>query len=236
MKRFEFTTEITAGITIHAENEQDARERIYYLLGDGQDFVLHSACTLFVKLIEEEKLILEDERDPFDESIEDKFATAGVAVTGGIDIHAKAHTIVTEATESLRKHSLPPLPSGKVYEPQIGPVNPTYIAGIGEVPRTPAIAGHKPELGEKLHGNPPGNLAEAIAQANDEDAPTTVELDGEERDLILAALRLWQATEGGWHRLSDEQRNDILMISTNDDEHGSLDDEAIDALCERINV
>ena len=62
-KRFEFTTEMIVGITIHAENEQDARERIHYLLGDGQDFVLHPDCTLFVKLIEEEELILEDESE-----------------------------------------------------------------------------------------------------------------------------------------------------------------------------
>lgn len=59
----------------------------------------------------------------------------------------------------------------------------------------------------------------------------TIQISPEERDTILAALRLWQDDITG-------TSNDGAMledIATNGGEHEALGEEAIDALCERIN-
>lgn len=53
-------------------------------------------------------------------------------------------------------------------------------------------------------------------------------LSDEERDLILAALRLWQASKDiPW---------DIQDIATNMGSHAILSDEEIETLCELINM
>lgn len=53
----------------------------------------------------------------------------------------------------------------------------------------------------------------------------------EERNTILAALRLWQHTDK-----YGILPVDLVEIATNDGAHDQLDDAAIDALCERINI
>jgi hypothetical protein len=61
--------------------------------------------------------------------------------------------------------------------------------------------------------------------------PTQLLIDSEERDTILAALRLWQ------HHLDGTTPDfyGLEEIRTNGDEHEGLDSDAIDELCERIN-
>ena len=54
-----------------------------------------------------------------------------------------------------------------------------------------------------------------------------IEVTVRERDVILAALRLWQTA------VVENLPSDILLIAENNGER--LSDEAIDALCERIN-
>lgn len=55
-----------------------------------------------------------------------------------------------------------------------------------------------------------------------------------QRDMILAALRLWQdvVNDGGGGYLNES----LIDIATNGDSHELLDDRAIDDLCEAINV
>lgn len=55
-------------------------------------------------------------------------------------------------------------------------------------------------------------------------------LTGRERDTVLAALRLWQATA------ATDINGDILAIAAGAYEHPPLDGSEIDALCERLNV
>jgi hypothetical protein len=59
----------------------------------------------------------------------------------------------------------------------------------------------------------------------------TIEIEAEERDAILAALRYWQHDKDGtkpdWQGLTE--------IETNGGTHQGLGSEAIDELCERIN-
>ncbi|MBX3583243.1 MAG: hypothetical protein KF810_15240 [Rhizobiaceae bacterium] len=54
-----------------------------------------------------------------------------------------------------------------------------------------------------------------------------------ERDMIPAALRLYQKVHD---QTGGDLPNNILDIATNSDAHEAIDLEAIDALCERINV
>ncbi|CAM5277740.1 hypothetical protein ATER59S_00347 [Aquamicrobium terrae] len=54
-----------------------------------------------------------------------------------------------------------------------------------------------------------------------------------ERDMILAALRLYQQA---YDQTGGDLPNDILDIATDSDAHEAIDLEAIDTLCERINV
>lgn len=58
------------------------------------------------------------------------------------------------------------------------------------------------------------------------------EISPEERDTILAALRLWQDFREG-HPADEPKLRDI---ATNDGAHEMLSFAAIDALCERLNV
>ena len=55
----------------------------------------------------------------------------------------------------------------------------------------------------------------------------------DERDIILASLRLYQHV---YEETGGDIPDDILDIATNGGSHEVLDLEAIDDLCERINV
>jgi len=54
-----------------------------------------------------------------------------------------------------------------------------------------------------------------------------------ERDVMLAALRLFQQVH---HQTAGDIPDDILDIATDGDAHEVIDLEAIDDLCERINI
>lgn len=54
-----------------------------------------------------------------------------------------------------------------------------------------------------------------------------VSIVGPERDTVLAALRLWQRLGGA--------NSEEWDIATNGGSHEGLDDDAVDALCERLN-
>lgn len=54
-----------------------------------------------------------------------------------------------------------------------------------------------------------------------------IELSDEGRDIVLAALRLWQH--------SAEVPVDIMEIATNGSTHAVMSDDDIDDLCEHIN-
>jgi hypothetical protein len=56
-----------------------------------------------------------------------------------------------------------------------------------------------------------------------------MKLTDQERDVILAALRLWQSTSG--YDISSE----LWQIATNGGQRAPLGDEGIDDLCERLN-
>lgn len=59
-----------------------------------------------------------------------------------------------------------------------------------------------------------------------------LEISDQERDMILAALRLWiDVVNDGAEYINDM----LLNIATNGDRHPMMDDQEIDALCERIN-
>ena len=60
----------------------------------------------------------------------------------------------------------------------------------------------------------------------------TIDLDGQEINTILAALRTYQ--EAGYGEPCNRPLR-IHDIATNDDSEISMNDEAIDALCEKIN-
>lgn len=62
---------------------------------------------------------------------------------------------------------------------------------------------------------------------------TNVSISPPERDMILAALRLYQQVHD---QTGGDLPDDILDIATNGEAHEVIDLEAIDALCERINV
>lgn len=55
----------------------------------------------------------------------------------------------------------------------------------------------------------------------------------EQRDMILAALRLYQQV---YDQTGGDIPEDILAIATNDDAHEPIDLHEIDDVCERINV
>ncbi len=55
----------------------------------------------------------------------------------------------------------------------------------------------------------------------------------DERDMILASLRLYQQVH---EQTGGDIPEDILAIATDGDSHEPIDLEAIDDLCERINV
>ncbi len=66
--------------------------------------------------------------------------------------------------------------------------------------------------------------------------PQPLALDDRERDTILAALRLWQAWEGGdVPPILSEQAAMLHDIAQNDHQ-SSLSAAEIDALCERLNT
>lgn len=58
-----------------------------------------------------------------------------------------------------------------------------------------------------------------------------LKLTGEERDAILAGLRLLEG-----QLMSGSVSHLIRDILTNCDQHGGIDPQAIDGLCERVNV
>jgi hypothetical protein len=61
----------------------------------------------------------------------------------------------------------------------------------------------------------------------------TLTVTQQERDMILAALRLWNdSVNDGSEYLTPE----LIDIATNGEAHAMMDDNEIDALCERINV
>jgi hypothetical protein len=60
-----------------------------------------------------------------------------------------------------------------------------------------------------------------------------ITISPEQRDMILAALRLYQQV---YDQTGGDLPNDILDIATNSAAHETLDLEGIDDLCERINV
>ena len=62
---------------------------------------------------------------------------------------------------------------------------------------------------------------------------TKLAISPEERDVILAALRLYQQAH---HQTGGDLPDDILDIATDGESHEAVDLEAIDDLCERINV
>lgn len=55
----------------------------------------------------------------------------------------------------------------------------------------------------------------------------------EQRDIILAALRLYQQVHD---QTGGDIPDDILDIATNGGSHDAIDLNAIDDLCERINI
>lgn len=63
------------------------------------------------------------------------------------------------------------------------------------------------------------------ASPNPRSAGTSISLLDEERDMILAALRLWQ-------RATDD---DLMEIATNSGSHKPLTADQIDRLCEDLN-
>jgi hypothetical protein len=76
-----------------------------------------------------------------------------------------------------------------------------------------------------------------LIKVEEEEELQTLTVTGAERDTILAALRYWQErlTITDPHAIEDE--SDLLVeIATNAGTHPALDAEAIDELCERINV
>jgi len=63
---------------------------------------------------------------------------------------------------------------------------------------------------------------------DDSEITYRVEITGAQRDVILAALRLWQQT--------DNPGTELWEIATNGDSHGGLDNADIDDLCEKLNL
>ncbi|RFC64747.1 hypothetical protein [Mesorhizobium denitrificans] len=62
---------------------------------------------------------------------------------------------------------------------------------------------------------------------------TTYRISAEERDTILAALRVYQQV---YDQTGGDLPDDILAIATNSGAHEPIDLESVDTLCERINV
>lgn len=62
---------------------------------------------------------------------------------------------------------------------------------------------------------------------------TSYRISAEERDTILAALRVYQQV---YDQTGGDLPNDILAIATNGGPHEPIDLESVDTLCERINV
>ncbi|QIG75705.1 hypothetical protein EVC20_134 [Rhizobium phage RHph_Y2_17_1] len=62
---------------------------------------------------------------------------------------------------------------------------------------------------------------------------TTLHLTAQQRDMIIASLRLWiDVVNDGAEYITPE----LLDIATNGDSHALMDDNEIDALCQRINL
>jgi hypothetical protein len=60
----------------------------------------------------------------------------------------------------------------------------------------------------------------------------TLTVSLQERDMILAALRLWNdSVNDGSEYITPE----LIEIATNDQAHALMDDNEIDALCQKIN-
>ena len=73
---------------------------------------------------------------------------------------------------------------------------------------------------------------EAVKQIHEAYDFVDLRLEQAERDMILAALRLWNdAMNDGGHLINDG----LLDIATNGGKHALMDDNAISGLCERIN-
>jgi hypothetical protein len=62
---------------------------------------------------------------------------------------------------------------------------------------------------------------------------TRIAISPEERDMILAALRLYQEVHD---QTGGDLPTGILYIATNSETHEAIDLQAIDDLCERINA
>lgn len=100
-------------------------------------------------------------------------------------------------------------------------------------------AGHvQPGVTDPMHLTC-GPVAEQVRAALEEhdrfvaSGKTAHSLDGAELATILAALRYYQEQGMG----DPDNRSDVLHgIATNDDREVSLDDEGIDALCEKLNA
>lgn len=70
---------------------------------------------------------------------------------------------------------------------------------------------------------------EEVASGTTLDRAVLHDLNGVERDAILASLRLWQRTP-------EAERFQEWPVFTNDGLHGGLSDDEIEDLCERLNV
>lgn len=92
--------------------------------------------------------------------------------------------------------------------------------------------------GKILFGDENGNewTFDQLTKADEDEEPEPAKshtLTNTQRDMILAALRLWQGVvnDGGSY-LTPE----LLEVATNSDEHELLDDVGIDQLCEALNT
>lgn len=88
------------------------------------------------------------------------------------------------------------------------------------------------ETGDTRYYDDMAILDEETEEFKPEDEVQTLTVTGAERDMVLAALRLWNdVVNDGAEYITPE----LLEIATNGDAHPLLDDVAIDELCERIN-
>ncbi|WP_141690328.1 MULTISPECIES: hypothetical protein [unclassified Ensifer] len=83
-------------------------------------------------------------------------------------------------------------------------------------------------------------LGADVAPEVQEPARRAYELSDQEHSMVLAALRLWIDVVNDGGEYINEMLLDIATNgedhATNGEDHALMDDKAIDALCERINV
>ena len=81
------------------------------------------------------------------------------------------------------------------------------------------------EVGDDEHAN---STSYDMAGNSPRNGGETMQINGVERDTVLAALRLWQRAGG--------EGTEEWDIATFGGSHAGLDNDTIDALCERLNV